>query len=100
VPPPAPPVPPAPAPRVFVGQGQFAVAGRGQRPDENPELTLQQEVLRVLFENNPDRAIEIATERLKADPSDPLVVANLYMLANSKSDKALPMLVVLAKTSP
>ncbi len=82
------------------GQGPFTIVGRAPRADENPELSLQREVLRVLFQNNPDRAIEIANDRLKADPSDPVVVSNLYMLANSKSDKALPMLVTLAKTSP
>ena len=57
------------------------------------------EALRVLFENNPDRAIEIAGERLKADPHDELVLSSLHLFANSKSDKALPMLVSVAKTS-
>src|SRR5262249_49307702 len=94
--PPTPPVPPAPpGPPVRA----FRIGG-SPRPDANPELTLQREALRILFENNPDRAIEIAGERLKNDSKDELVLSSLDLFANSKSDKAFPMLVSLAKTSP
>lgn len=67
---------------------------------ENPELTVEREALRVLFESNPDRATEIASERLKNDPNDELVLSSLNLFANSKSDKAFAMLVSIAKTSP
>jgi len=114
-PPPTPARPVAttpPAPPAVVGNvpGQapptpvpFGIGyGRGARPgvEENPEVRLQQEALRVLFENNADRAIEIATERLKADPTDIVIISSLNMVANSRSEKALPMLVALAKGSP
>jgi HEAT repeat protein len=101
---PAPPPTPAVAP-VAVRSGQVAgirstTPRAGSRTEVTPEVSLQREVLRVLFENDPDHAIEIATERLKADPTDPVALGNLHMVANSKSDKALPMLITLAKTSP
>src|SRR5204863_460439 len=73
---------------------------RGPRPEETPEIRVQREALRVLFEANADRAIEIATDRLKADPTDAVALGNLYMVAQSRSEKALPMLVTLARTSP
>ena len=71
----------------------FACAPR----TDNPEVRLQLEVLRVLFENNPDRAIEISTDRLRTDPSDIVVLSSLNMVAQSRSDKAMPLLVTLAK---
>src|SRR5262249_498304 len=94
--PPATPVPARPAPPaegVVVGviQGQPTptavrpgMPGRG-RPDDNPEVRLQLEVLRVLFENNPDRALEISTDRLRSDPSDIVVLSSLHMVAQSRS---------------
>ena len=68
------------------------------RPDDNPEVRLQLEVLRVLFENNPDRALEISTDRLRSDPSDVVVLSSLNMVASSRSDKAMPLLITLAKS--
>jgi HEAT repeat protein len=66
----------------------------------DPETSLQQEILRVLLMNNPDRGIEVASDRLKADASDPVVLANLSGIATSSSSKALPLLISIAKTSP
>jgi HEAT repeat protein len=96
---PAPPAGGVRVPGVIVGP-PVAIPGRGQRAPVSPEVSFQQEVLRVLFESDPDRAIEIAADRLKAEPTDQVVLGNLYMVANSKSMKALPLLVTLAKTSP
>jgi tetratricopeptide (TPR) repeat protein len=85
---------PAPAPAaVRPGAANVRV-----RPDDNPEVRLQLEVLRVLFENNPDRAIEISTDRLRTDPSDIVVLSSLHMVAQSRSDKAMPLLVTLARS--
>jgi len=100
--PPAPPAPPARPARVAPMAGmRRGIAGPfgGRQADENPELTLQRQALRVLFETNPDRAIEICGERLKSDPKDELVLSSLDMFASSKSDKALPMLISIAKTT-
>jgi HEAT repeat protein len=101
--PPAPPAPPEPYSRAMAAsraaqvRAPRAPGARGQ--SENPEVSLQQEVLRVLFQQDPDHAIDISTERLKSDPADPVVLSNLYMVANSKSDKALPLLLNIAKSS-
>ena len=73
----------------------------GRNPGEvtDPEVSLQQEIMRAVFFNNAERAIEIATERLKTDPADPVVLSNLNMIAVSRSAKALPMLLAIAKNS-
>ena len=65
----------------------------------DPETSLQQEILRVLLLNNPERGLDVASDRLKADPSDPVVLANLSNIAASNSSRALPMLISIAKTS-
>jgi HEAT repeat protein len=86
---------PAPTPQAVRPPGAVAVR---VRPEENPEVRLQLEVLRVLFENNPDRALEISTDRLRSDPSDVVVLSSLNMVASSRSDKAMPLLITLAKS--
>lgn len=55
--------------------------------------------MRVVFRTDADRAIDIAAERLEKDPSDPVVLSNLHMVAESASAKALPMLTTIAKNS-
>ncbi len=57
--------------------------------------SLQSEVLRLIIEKDADRGIENAKELLKADPSDPAVIANLSAIANSNSSQALPFLLNL-----
>ncbi len=101
-----PPTPAPPAPRqgpqaaTPVARGPLPGINRGARQEESPEVRVQREALRVLFEADADRAIGIATDRLKADPSDAVTLGNLYMVAQSRSEKALPMLITLARTSP
>jgi len=58
--------------------------------------SLEQEVLRLIIEMDPNRGIETARERLKTNSSDPAVVANLGAIAVSHSSQALPFLVTLA----
>jgi TolA-binding protein len=65
----------------------------------DPEISLQQEVLRALFHNNADHAIEIATERLKVNPADPVVLASLNLVASSRSAQAMSMLLGIVKSS-
>jgi HEAT repeat protein len=73
-------------------------AGRvGQ--SEDPQVQFQQEVFRTLLRNSPERGLEIASERLKADPSDPVVIGNLSAIASSGSANAVPLLISIAKTS-
>jgi HEAT repeat protein len=85
--PPMPPMPPMP----------FGPAGSFQSSD--PEISLQQEIMRAMFQNNADRALEIATERLKSNPADPVVLSSLNMVANSRSAQAVPMLLAIARSS-
>jgi hypothetical protein len=98
--PPAPPVPPLPPLPPFEYQDfhfEFGPYSGGRSVD--PEVALKQEVFRSLLRTAPDRALDIAAERLKADPADPVVLANLPTIANTTSSKALPLLVTIAKTS-
>jgi hypothetical protein len=85
--PPLPPTPPLPPHELF---GEIA---------QDPEVSFKQEILRVLLQNNPDRAIDIAADRLKADPADPVVINNLSAIARTSSNKALPLITSIAKTS-
>jgi len=87
--PPAVPIPPLPF---------FSVDWTGFQTSD-PEISLQQEVLRALFHNNADHAIEIATERLKANPADPVVLASLNLVASSRSAQAMSMLLGIVKSS-
>ena len=100
--PPMPPMPPMPEMPLMPAMPEmpfgFAFAGQaGQSAD--PETRLQQEVFRSLLRNNADRAIELATERLKTNPADPVVLGNLSAIASSGSAKAQPLLLSIAKTS-
>jgi HEAT repeat protein len=72
--------------------------GRDAR-NVDPEVALRQEVFRSLLRTSPDRALDIAAERLKADPADPVVLANLSGIAQTNSTKSLPLLLSIAKTS-
>jgi FOG: HEAT repeat len=77
---------------------QLAIAAQGGQ-SADPETRLQQEVFRSLLRNNADRAIDLATERLKTNPADPVILGNLGAIANSGSAKAQPLLLSIAKTS-
>ena len=65
----------------------------------DPEVSLQQEIMRAMFRNNVNRAIEIATERLKANPADPVVLSSLNLIAASQSAQAMSMLLGIVKNS-
>src|SRR5262249_59152513 len=60
----------------------------------------QQEVMRVFFRSDADRALQIAMERLKTDMADPVVLSTLDAVAQSASANALPFLLDVAKNSP
>ena len=86
---PIPPLPPMPF--VSVDWAGFQ--------SSDPEISLQQEVLRALFHNNADHAIEIAMERLKANPADPVVLSSLNLVASIRSAQAMAMLLGIVKSS-
>jgi TolA-binding protein len=91
--PPAPPVPPIPP-------GSATPFGLFEFQSSDPEVSLQQEIMRAMFRNNVDRAIEIANERLKADPADPVVLSSLNVIASSRSAQAMSMLLGIVRNSP
>src|SRR5881409_753467 len=107
--PPSPPVPPDVGLQNAKQRGErlrgrvtrFQRSPQGQNEDDitDAEVSLQQEIMRAVFFNNTERALEIATERLKSDPADPVVLSNLNMIAVSRSVRALPMLLTIAKNS-
>jgi tetratricopeptide (TPR) repeat protein len=71
-------------------------AGTNYRVLVSPfNASLESEVLRLILEQDSNRGIELAKERLKTDPSDPAVIANLGTIASSSSPQALPFLVTL-----
>jgi tetratricopeptide (TPR) repeat protein len=87
--PPFPPLPPGP-PSPF---------GPGFQSSD-PEVSLQQEIMAAYFRTNFDRALEIAADRLKANPADPVVLSSLHLVASSRSAPALSMLLGIVKDSP
>jgi tetratricopeptide (TPR) repeat protein len=86
---PSPPSPPAPRVSFF-----------GLPQNTDPQISWQQEVMRVFFRSDADRALQIAMERLKADMADPVVLSTLDAVAQSASTQALPFLLDVAKNSP
>jgi len=86
-----PPIPPVPRVPVSVISFEFQVA--------DPEISLQQEIMHAMFRNNAQRAIEIASERLKGNPADPVVLSSLNAIASSRSPQAMSMLLGIVRTS-
>src|SRR5678815_1198098 len=56
----------------------------------------EQEILRLIIEQDANEGIRISTERLKGNPADPAVAANLNTIANANSPKVLTFLVTVA----
>jgi len=92
--PPSPPTPPSPI-ITSIGPAPFPF----EPQSSDPEISLQQEIMRAMFHTNVERAIQIATERLKVNPADPVVLSSLNVVASSRSPQALPMLIEIAKGS-
>jgi len=86
---PTPPIPPT-LPPGFTFQIQIS----------DPEVSLQQEIMRVVFRNNGDQGIQIATARLKANPADPVVLSSLNLVAATASTQATSILLQIVKNSP
>ena len=64
------------------------------------QVGLLQEALRVIFQNDTPGAVQIVSNRLKADMADPVALASMSMLATTGSSQGLPILVEIAKNSP
>jgi tetratricopeptide (TPR) repeat protein len=61
-------------------------------PDFPPNASMEAEWLRLIVQRDSDRGLEVANELMKADPSDRAVSANLGVIANSNSPRAVPFL--------
>ena len=66
----------------------------------DPQISFLQEAMRVMFRNDASRALQIASERLKADMADPVVISSMSILVSNASVQSLPILVEIAKNSP
>jgi HEAT repeat protein len=66
----------------------------------DPQISFLQEAMRVMFRNDASRALQIASERLKADMADPVVISSMSTLVSNASAQSLPILVDIAKNSP
>jgi tetratricopeptide (TPR) repeat protein len=56
-------------------------------------------ILQMIIQQSPNEGIETVKERLKKDPSDPAVIANLGTIFNSSSPQALPFLLDLSNSA-
>jgi len=65
-----------------------------------PTVSLEQEVFRNSILVNANIAITQARERLKANPSDPVIVSNFSTIAGSGSPQAFPFFVTIANDAP
>ena len=66
----------------------------------DPQISFLLEAMRVMFRNDASRALQIASERLKADMADPVVISSMSTLVSNASAQSLPILVEIAKNSP
>ena len=64
-----------------------------------PNASMDAVILRMIIQANPNEGIEKAKERLKSDPSDQAVFANLGTIFSSNSPQALPFLLDLANSA-
>jgi outer membrane protein assembly factor BamD (BamD/ComL family) len=64
-----------------------------------PNAGMDAIVLQMMIQQSPNEGIETVKERLKKDPSDPAVIANLGTIYNSRSPLALPFLLDLANSA-
>jgi hypothetical protein len=65
-----------------------------------PNAGVEQEVFRVIIQADPNKAILLAKDRLKANPSDPAIVSNFSVIAGSGSPQAFPFFVFVASDGP
>jgi hypothetical protein len=60
---------------------------------------MEAKILGMIIQESPNEGIETVKERLKKDPSDPAVIANLGTIFNSRSPLALPFLLELSTSA-
>jgi hypothetical protein len=65
-----------------------------------PNAGIDFEVFRVIIQADVNKAILLAKDRLKENPSDPAVVSNFSLIAGSGSPQAFPFFVFVASDGP
>jgi len=65
-----------------------------------PNASFEQEAFRVIIQADANKAILLAKERLKANPSDPVIVSNFSVIAGSGSPQAFPFFISVASDGP
>jgi len=111
--PPTPPSPPqivrvgpfgsGPGPGTGPGPGPGRIIGTPFGPTQalssDPEISMLQEIMSALFRSDFNKGLEIATNRLRANPADPVVLSSLNVVASSNSAQAVTMLLNIAKNT-
>jgi len=64
-----------------------------------PNASMDAVILQMIIQQSPNEGMETVKERLKKDPSDPAVIANLGTIFNSNSPQALPFLLELSNSA-
>ena len=73
-------------------RGAITPAGKPYDDELPPNASYKAELLHMIIQMDRDKGIEDAKQLLKANPSDPAVVANFGTIANSESPLAAPLL--------
>jgi tetratricopeptide (TPR) repeat protein len=64
-----------------------------------PNASMDAVILQMIIQQSPNEGIETVKDRLRKDPSDPAVIANLGTIFNSNSPQALPFLLDLSNSA-
>jgi tetratricopeptide (TPR) repeat protein len=89
-----------PAARQILIQRQQIVIGPIEMQKIEAQMSVLQEALRIMFRSDVPGAVQIVSDRLKANMADPLVLSSLGMLATTAAPQGLPLLIEIAKNSP
>ena len=88
--------PPRPVPAGVVRGPKEPSSPPGLTIHTNANVSLDQEVLRLIIEMDFPEGIRLSRERLKGNPSDPAVIANFSTIGSGNPSQALPFLLTVA----
>ena len=86
------------AQEIKIAKERAASAERGSS-ELPPDASVDAMILGMIIQDNPAEGIEKVKERLRKDPADPAVFANIGTIFNSRSPQALPFLFELANSA-
>lgn len=73
-----------------VDEENVQLNGLDGQDELSADPSLEREILRIIINQNDNQGIRIARERLKRNPSDPAVIANFGVIANTVSSQVVP----------